>query len=76
MTSRIILISLSKRFGMKVTAIEEPQDLSIIKVDELIGSLQNFEMSINERSEKKNNEIVFVSNTEKKSRGYIRKLVI
>lgn len=35
---------------MKVTAIEEAIDLSRIKVDELIGSLQTFEISINERS--------------------------
>lgn len=36
--------------------------------DELIGSLQTFEMSINDRSEKKNKGISFVSNT-KESKG-------
>lgn len=41
-----ILKSLSKRFDIKVTTIEEAQDLSSIKVDEFIGSLQTFEMSI------------------------------
>lgn len=48
---------------MKVTAIKETQDLSSIKVDELISSLQTFEMSINERSEKKNKGTTFVFNT-------------
>ena len=33
---------LPKRFDMMVTAIEEAQDISNVKVDELIGSLQNF----------------------------------
>lgn len=61
--ARKILRSLRKRFEMKVTAIEEARDLSRIKVDELIGSLQTFEMSINEWSEKKNKGISFVSNT-------------
>lgn len=46
--------SLAKRFKMKVIAIGEAQDFSSIKVDEIIGSLQIFEMSINERLEKKN----------------------
>jgi hypothetical protein len=43
--ARKILRSLPKRFSMKVTAIEESQDLSTMKVDELIGSLQTFEMT-------------------------------
>jgi len=34
-----ILRSLPKRFDMKVTSIEEAQDISNVKVDELIGSL-------------------------------------
>jgi hypothetical protein len=38
---RKILRYLPKRFDMKVTAIEEAQDISSLKVDELIGSLQN-----------------------------------
>lgn len=62
--ARKILRSLPKRFDMKVTAIEEAQDLISIKVDKIIGSLQTFEISINERSEKKNKGIAFVSNDE------------
>ena len=39
---RKIIRSLPKRFNMKVTAIEEAEDISSLMVDELIGSLQNF----------------------------------
>src|SRR3954468_9997438 len=61
---RKILRSLPKRFDMKVTAIEEAQDISKMKVEELIGSLQTFETGINENSEKKNKSIAFVSNSQ------------
>jgi len=61
---RKILKSLPKRFDMKVTAIEEAQDISNMKVDELIGSLQTFELAINDICEKKKKNIAFVSNTE------------
>jgi len=59
---RKILRSLPKKFDMKVTAIEEAQDLSKMKVDELIGSLQNFEIVINNREEKKERSITLLSN--------------
>lgn len=39
---RKIMISLSQKFDMKVTTIEEAQDLSTLKIGELIGSLQAF----------------------------------
>ncbi|XP_038719872.1 uncharacterized protein LOC120012511 [Tripterygium wilfordii] len=42
---RKILISLPKRFTMKVAAIEESKDIDKIKVEELVGSLQTFEAS-------------------------------
>lgn len=64
MLSRKILRSLSKKFDMKVKTIEEARDLSNIKVDELIGFLQTFEMTTNDRIEKKNKSIAFVSNIE------------
>ena len=60
---RKILRSLPKRFDMKVTAIEEAQDIDKMKVDELVGSLQTFELGISEKSEKKKS-IAFVSNAE------------
>ena len=61
--ARKILRSLPKRFDMKVTTIEEAQDISSMKVQELIGSLQNFEIMINNRVEKNEKNIAFVSNT-------------
>ena len=39
---RKMLRSLPKRFDMKVTAIEEAQDIDKMRVDELVGSLQTF----------------------------------
>lgn len=60
---RKILRSLPKRFDMKVTAIEEDQDVSNMQVEELIGSLQNFELVVDNRSEKKGKGIAFTANT-------------
>ncbi|GAU45850.1 hypothetical protein TSUD_371460 [Trifolium subterraneum] len=61
---RKILRSLTKKFDMKVIAMEEAQDISTMKFDELIGSLQTYESSVNERLERKNKSIAFVSNTD------------
>jgi hypothetical protein len=60
---RKILRSLPKKYDMKVTIIEEAQDISNMKVNELIGSLQTFEVAIYDRPEKKNKNITFISNT-------------
>ena len=50
---RKILRSLSESFRAKVTAIEESKDLDKIKVQELIGSLQMYELSLpNQRKSK------------------------
>ena len=43
---RKILQSLPKSFRAKVTAIEESKDLDDIKVQELVGSLQTYELSL------------------------------
>ena len=43
---RKVLRSLPKSFRAKVTAIEESKDLDEIKVQELIGSLQTYELSL------------------------------
>jgi len=61
---RTILRSLPKRFDMKVTAIEEAHNISSLNVDELIGSLQNFELVVKSRTEKKGKSIAFTSGTE------------
>ena len=50
---RKILRSLPKSFRAKVTAIEESKDLDDIKVQELVGSLQTYELSLpNQRKSK------------------------
>ena len=41
-----ILHSLLESFRAKMTAIEESKDLDEIKVQELIGSLQTYELSL------------------------------
>ena len=49
---RKILRSLPQSFRAKVTAIEESKDLDEIKVQELIGSFQTYELSLpNQRNE-------------------------
>jgi len=40
-----ILRSLLKRFRIKVTTIEESKDLELMKIEELVGSLQTYEYS-------------------------------
>ena len=50
---RKILRSLQESFRAKVTAIEESKDLDDIKVQELVGSLQTYELSFpNQRKSK------------------------
>ncbi|PNX93845.1 gag-protease polyprotein, partial [Trifolium pratense] len=61
---RKMLRSLPKKFDIKVTAIEEAKDISEMKLDELVGSLQTYEVAINERAKKNNKNIAFVSNTD------------
>jgi hypothetical protein len=43
---RKILRSLPKRFRIKVTTIEESKDLEEMKIEELVGSLQTYELSL------------------------------
>ncbi|CAJ2638184.1 unnamed protein product [Trifolium pratense] len=61
---RKMLRSLPNKFDMKVTAIEEAKDITEMKLDELVGSLQTYEVATNERMDKKNKSIAFVSNAE------------
>ncbi|GAA0142649.1 hypothetical protein LIER_03496 [Lithospermum erythrorhizon] len=46
--ARKVLRMLPKKYAHKVTAIEEAQDLTTMSLDELIGNLATFEMSLNE----------------------------
>ena len=50
---RKILRSLQESFRAKVTAIEESKDLDDIKVQELVGSLQTYEMSLSNQRKSK-----------------------
>ena len=63
---RKILRSLPKRFDKKVIVIEEAQNISSLKVNELIGSLQNLELNINNKTDKKDKGIAFASNVDTK----------
>ena len=54
---RKILRSLLERFHAKVTAIEESKDLDEIKIQELTGSLQTYELSL--PSQRKSNSLAF-----------------
>jgi hypothetical protein len=50
---------------MKVTIIEKAQDIASMKVEEVVGFLQNFEMTFNDKTEKKGKSIAFTSNTDR-----------
>lgn len=43
-----VLRSLPSRLNMKITTIEEANDLSKMKLDELFGSLRTFELNLGE----------------------------
>ncbi|KAA0045248.1 gag-pol polyprotein [Cucumis melo var. makuwa] len=54
-----VLRSLPRKFVMKVTAIEEAQDITTLKLDELFGSLLTFEMALSNKESKKGKGIAF-----------------
>ncbi|KAA0053125.1 gag-pol polyprotein [Cucumis melo var. makuwa] len=56
---RKVLLSLPRKFAMKVTVIEEAHDISTLKLDELFGFLLTFEMAISDRENKKGKVIPF-----------------
>ena len=69
-----VLRSLTPKFDHVVAAIEEAKDLSILSVDELMGSLQTHESRINralERNEKKALQVKETNNNENKKRENI-----
>ncbi|MBA0708739.1 hypothetical protein Golax_023834 [Gossypium laxum] len=53
---RKVLRSLSERFFVKVTAIEKVKYLKCLRIDESIGSLQNFELNLDEPKKVKSKE--------------------
>ncbi|KAA0036824.1 uncharacterized protein E5676_scaffold110G001920 [Cucumis melo var. makuwa] len=58
---RKVLRSLPRKFDIKVTAIEEANDIMTLKLDELFGSLLTFKMTIADRESKKGKGIAFKS---------------
>ncbi|KAH1092203.1 hypothetical protein J1N35_019460 [Gossypium stocksii] len=48
-----VLRSFSKRFAINVTFIQKEEDINSMRIDELIGSLQTFEMALNKVNEAK-----------------------
>ncbi|KAL5551486.1 hypothetical protein UlMin_001662 [Ulmus minor] len=58
---RKILRSLPYRFQGKVIAIEESKNVDKIRLEELIGSLETFEIGLGEEKKEKNKNIAFKS---------------
>ncbi|KAL5569724.1 hypothetical protein UlMin_026299 [Ulmus minor] len=58
---RKILRSLPHRFQGKVIAIEESKNVNKIRLEELIGSVETFEMGLGEEKKEKNKNIAFKS---------------
>ncbi|KAL5539316.1 hypothetical protein UlMin_045734 [Ulmus minor] len=58
---RKILRSLPHRFQGKVIAIEESKNVDKIRLEELIGSLETFELGLGEEKKEKNKNIAFKS---------------
>ncbi|XP_022874256.1 uncharacterized protein LOC111393087 [Olea europaea var. sylvestris] len=65
---RKILRSLPEKFRPKVKAIEESEDLDTVKIEELIGSLQTYELTISQP--KKNKSIALNTIGEEKSESF------
>ncbi|GAA0150057.1 hypothetical protein LIER_09081 [Lithospermum erythrorhizon] len=61
---RKVLKTLPKKFAPKVTAIEEAQDLTTMSLDELIGNLDTFEMSLTEGESSKKKGITLKASSE------------
>ncbi|KAA3477200.1 molybdate transporter 1-like [Gossypium australe] len=51
-----VLKFLLKRFSIKVTVIEEAKDIESLEINELIGSLQTFEMNLKDVKHNKTKE--------------------
>ena len=55
-----VLLSLPQRFSMKFTAIEEASDVTIMKLDQLFGSLlRTFEFNLGEGDSKWKSRVYF-----------------
>ena len=61
---RKILRSLTENFRPKVTAITESKDVDSIPVDELVGSLQSYELDLPKTSKSKSMALKSIDNVE------------
>ena len=61
---RKILRSLTKDFKPKVTAITESKDVDSIPIDELVGSLQSYELDLPKTSKSKSMALKFVDDVD------------
>ena len=66
-----VLRSLTPKFDHVVAAIEEAKDLSVLSVDELMGSLQAHEARINRASERNEEKALQVKETTNNERENI-----
>ncbi|KAI3461556.1 hypothetical protein Pfo_018219 [Paulownia fortunei] len=64
---RKALSSLPKKFAYKVTTIEEARDIEKMKLDELMGSLQIFELNLNHNRIDKEKSVAFQAKFPKSS---------
>ncbi|KAA0055019.1 gag-pol polyprotein [Cucumis melo var. makuwa] len=65
-----VLRSLPSKFNMKVTTIEEANDLSKMKLDELFGSLCTFEIHLGDSASKRKPGLALTSVKEESTKEY------
>lgn len=58
------MLSLPKRISMKVTAIEEANDVTTMKLDELFGSLRTFKLNLGNNDSKRKSSVMFQSKSD------------
>ena len=69
---RKILRSFTEDFRPKVTAITESKDVDSIPVDELVGSLQSYELDLPKTSKSKSMALESVDDVAKNFRNFLR----
>lgn len=63
-----VLSSLPAKFNMKETTIEEANDITTMKLDELFGSFRTFKLSFDDHGQKKKGVIAFQEVCEESSK--------
>lgn len=62
---RKVFHSLPRRFDMKVTAIEEVNDIATLKLDQLFGPLHTFELIVDDKRDNMGKGLAFHSMSDK-----------